>query len=273
MNTGMQDAFNLAWKLALVHRGLADENALLGSYSAERSEIGDQVLSAASRVTTMATLRNPIAQFMRNHIAGIVGSFGFVQDKIKNGLCELAINYRGQALSRENWHSGEIIHRGAGVPAGDRLPDARVVDARTGSELRLHNAIRSVNHHLLLLPGAESADGIANLAAIARQVDATYPGLIEPLFVLPSEDGGRDCSAEGTHGIRACLDIDATIHEAHHAHDATLILVRPDGYIGYRAQPATAEGLIKYLGGYLTVGGGQNSQGAGRGKTLSTSSV
>jgi 2-polyprenyl-6-methoxyphenol hydroxylase-like FAD-dependent oxidoreductase len=44
MNTGMQDACNLAWKLALVTRGLADAEPLLSSYSLERSEVGRQVL-------------------------------------------------------------------------------------------------------------------------------------------------------------------------------------------------------------------------------------
>ncbi|MBX3415802.1 MAG: FAD-dependent monooxygenase [Pirellulales bacterium] len=250
MNTGMQDAFNLAWKLALVQRGLADENVLLGSYSEERSAIGDQVLNAASRVTTMATLRNPVAQFVRNHIAGIVGSFGFVQDKIKNALCELAINYRGATLSREDWHTGEIIHRGAGIPTGDRLPDARIVCATTGEDISLHNALHAVKHHLLLLPGSEGADGIANLATIARQVRAAYPQVIAPLFVLPVEEG-QGAALEATGGIKACLDIDAAIHAAHHAHHATLIVVRPDGYIGYRAQPATADGVLAYLGSYL----------------------
>ena len=46
MNTGMQDAFNLAWKLALVcHKRTAE---LLDSYSAERSAVGDQVLPSAA---------------------------------------------------------------------------------------------------------------------------------------------------------------------------------------------------------------------------------
>jgi 2-polyprenyl-6-methoxyphenol hydroxylase-like FAD-dependent oxidoreductase len=44
MNTGIQDAFNLAWKLAMVSRGFGDEETLLGSYSAERSPIADGVL-------------------------------------------------------------------------------------------------------------------------------------------------------------------------------------------------------------------------------------
>jgi len=51
----------------------------------------------------MATLRNPVAQFLRNHIANVVTSFGFVQDKIKNAVCELSINYRHSPLSLEKW--------------------------------------------------------------------------------------------------------------------------------------------------------------------------
>ena len=69
MNTGMQDAFNLAWKLALVCRGEAAET-LLDSYSAERSAIGDQVLKAAGRLTMVATMRNHTAQAVRNLSAG-----------------------------------------------------------------------------------------------------------------------------------------------------------------------------------------------------------
>src|SRR5262249_444106 len=49
MNTGMQDAFNLAWKLALVQRGQGQAEPLLGSYSVERSAVGDHVLKNAER--------------------------------------------------------------------------------------------------------------------------------------------------------------------------------------------------------------------------------
>src|SRR5262249_23033877 len=65
MNTGMQDAFNLAWKLALVCKGEATET-LLDSYSVERSAVGDQVLKAAGRLTMIATMRNQTAQAVRN---------------------------------------------------------------------------------------------------------------------------------------------------------------------------------------------------------------
>jgi len=251
MNTGMQDAFNLAWKVALVHRGQAQADVLLDSYSKERSTVGDQVLHAAAAVTRVATLRNPIAQYLRNHTASLLGSFSFVQDKIKNGLCELSINYRGGPLSGEDWHSGGIVNRGQGVPVGDRLPEGKLIDPATGSEMSLHNAIRGMRHHLLLLPGSEGADGVASLAKIANQVEAAFPGLIDPLFLLLPTEEGETTAVSDTQGIATWLDIDGALHEAHHARHATLILVRPDGYIGYRAQPADGNALLAYLDRFL----------------------
>src|SRR5262249_27692742 len=81
MNTGMQDAFNLAWKLAFIHRRRAKPE-LLDTYSTERSAVGDQVLQGAEKLTTLATLRNPAAQFLRNHLAPVITAFGFVKDRI-----------------------------------------------------------------------------------------------------------------------------------------------------------------------------------------------
>ena len=66
MNTGMQDAFNLAWKLALAIHGTCGE-ALLDTYSPERSGVGDEVLKNTARLTAIGTLRNPIAEELRNH--------------------------------------------------------------------------------------------------------------------------------------------------------------------------------------------------------------
>src|SRR5690606_7498609 len=68
MNTGMQDAANLAWKLALVVRGEGRDGPLLDSYSAERSAVGDLVLRNAGAMTRVALLRNPIVQTIRNFV-------------------------------------------------------------------------------------------------------------------------------------------------------------------------------------------------------------
>src|SRR5271170_6776275 len=78
MNTGMQDAFNLAWKLALVVRKICDEH-LFDSYSPELSKVGDEVLKGAERLTSMATLTGKVKQSLRNHAAALVLGFPMIR--------------------------------------------------------------------------------------------------------------------------------------------------------------------------------------------------
>lgn len=98
MNTGMQDAVNLAWKLAMVIRGTAGEG-LLDSYSPERSAVGDLVLRNAGRLTDLATLSNPAAQFARNLALRFLLGLHAVRDRIATTMSEIEIAYRESPLS------------------------------------------------------------------------------------------------------------------------------------------------------------------------------
>jgi 2-polyprenyl-6-methoxyphenol hydroxylase-like FAD-dependent oxidoreductase len=98
MNTGMQDAFNLAWKLALVIRGTCNES-LLGSYSPERSKVGDEVLKGAERLTTVGTLRNPVAQIARNLVGHVVLGLPSVQHNVADTMTEVSIGYPDSPLN------------------------------------------------------------------------------------------------------------------------------------------------------------------------------
>jgi hypothetical protein len=246
MNTGMQDAFNLAWKLALVQRGQGKAQPLLDSYSVERSTVGDQVLEAAGKVTTIATLRNPVVQYVRNHVAAVVASFGFVQDKIANALCELNINYRRGPLSKDDWHG-----RGGSVEAGDRLPDAALSSA-SGTKTTLFAAIRGTRHNLLLLPASPDRQAISQLLQIADDVQRAFPDLFAVQLILKSNSGtgAADLSSVPSN-VTTWLDPEGHLHQQLGATDRALFVVRPDGYIGYRSQPADAGALEKYLDRYL----------------------
>lgn len=223
MNTGMQDAFNLGWKLALAHRGQGQIEPLLSSYSAERSAVGDQVLHNAGVLTAVATLRNTTGQFLRNHIAPIVTSFGFVQEKIKNTMSELTINYRDSGLSQEDWP------RFAGGPAaGDRLPNLPLAAISDGHATTLFAELRSGQHQLLLVPLAGDKRSENDLLEIASVAEHAYPGLI--IAQLVTDEAAR-------------AKLGAT--------KPALYLARPDGYIAYRAEPATVAALAAYLESYL----------------------
>src|SRR5208282_483596 len=92
MNTGMQDAFNLAWKLALVVRKTCAEQ-LLDSYSPERSGVGDEVLKSAARLTSAGTLRNPIARTVRNLVGQVTLGLCPVQHAFADAMTEVTIGY------------------------------------------------------------------------------------------------------------------------------------------------------------------------------------
>jgi 2-polyprenyl-6-methoxyphenol hydroxylase-like FAD-dependent oxidoreductase len=103
MNTGMQDAINLAWKLALVVHGTAPAS-LLESYSAERSPVAEQVLKVTGRATTMSTLTGEVAQFFRNHTAALVLGLSPVRKLAAGLVSEISVGYGDSPLNAGGHH-------------------------------------------------------------------------------------------------------------------------------------------------------------------------
>src|SRR5215213_1343685 len=101
MNTGVQDAANLAWKIALALRGRADEGAddaaagaLLDSYEAERRQVALGVISITHRLTRLATVRSPVARRLRNILLAAAGWDGRLPRRLATNLAEIEIVYR-----------------------------------------------------------------------------------------------------------------------------------------------------------------------------------
>ena len=132
MNTGLQDAWNLGWKLAFVTRGVANTR-LLDSYNAERWPVGRFLLRYTDRLFTTFTSAmsgRPFATWVRRFIAPRVVARVFGSTWLRRTafafVSELGIRYRHSPAVTE----GHPSQRG-GPHAGDRLPDAEVrVDGR-----------------------------------------------------------------------------------------------------------------------------------------------
>jgi 2-polyprenyl-6-methoxyphenol hydroxylase-like FAD-dependent oxidoreductase len=142
MNTGIQDAVNLAWKLALVVRGLAAD-ALLDSYQAERHPVAVDVLRFTDRFTKFATMRNPMARALRGALLAILSRTTLARRMLARSLSELRVSYRGSSIIHEDGANPTW----QGPRPGDRLPD---VPYGTG---RLYDLLRPGRHVLLWLPG------------------------------------------------------------------------------------------------------------------------
>jgi 2-polyprenyl-6-methoxyphenol hydroxylase-like FAD-dependent oxidoreductase len=242
MNTGMQDAFNLAWKLALVHKGRGRADVLLDSYARERGAVGEMVLRNAGRLTRFAMLRNPVAQFLRNRIFSLVFRLPSVRRNFAMYLTELAVHYPHSPLNGSD--DGTAWKRG--VRPGDRLPDARLRDAKTNKERRLLAALDEPRHALLLLPDKAAAPILTAFADIARRVAKEFPELIRGHLIVPA------ATAPARDAFDAVwLDPEESVMKSLGACDAAMVLVRPDGYVAFRGHAGSRERLVQHLRGYL----------------------
>ncbi len=121
MNTGVQDALNLGWKLAFVCRGAAPEE-LLDTYEAERAPVGREVRRFTDRAFTIGTSTNRAVRLARTRLAPRLAPLALrasgLRGRLFRTVSELGIHYRRSPASE----SGPKPPR-HGPRAGDRLPD------------------------------------------------------------------------------------------------------------------------------------------------------
>ncbi|HLH78376.1 MAG TPA: FAD-dependent monooxygenase [Candidatus Binataceae bacterium] len=246
MNTGLQDAYNLGWKLALVLKGLGRAE-ILDSYSAERHAVGRAVLTATDLTTRIGALRSPVGMVVRSRLMAVLSGSEFLTQRAGRTLAELSVNYRKSPLV-EDYQEGiaKIFASFAGGPAvGDRAPEVSSLRTEAGQEVGLWEMLRGTTHCLLLFPGVEAqwAD-YRELAGIGQRVTERYGQCVKPLLVV--NEGGLP-KGLGWSGA-TIWDSAHKLHAQYHAAGAGLYLIRPDGYIGYRSFPPQAARLADFLG-------------------------
>ncbi len=248
MNTGIQDAYNLAWKLALVLEGKSQES-LLGSYNAERHPVGEEVVSLTDKATRMAGIQNPVLAAIRNKVVGIASRIDAVQEKLIATLSQVEIHYKESPVVSERWYQPDMAEGYHGyrhdLTAGERVRDYRLKDL-SGGEGNLYGLLRNGIHNLLLFTGGDPEDmELDELRKIHVAVVAEYEGLVD-IHVVAGPKGVPDdyktMSSVWTDG-------ELHMHKDFGAGRASLYLIRPDGYVGFRNQPASLDDLEEYLQG------------------------
>ncbi|MBM3526959.1 MAG: pentachlorophenol monooxygenase [Alphaproteobacteria bacterium] len=201
MNTAVQDAYNLGWKLGQVLRHGAPD-ALLDSYEAERLPVA-------------ANLLEFVVQMHKDWL----GKAKDKEEPRKGEHMQLSLNYRGGPLSvNERPAVGE-----GGTCAGDRAPDARLADA-SGAPVRLFDILRGPHFTLLAFGGS-----------ILPALDPRYRDAVRAIRVARMGEAMGEGALTDPGG------------EAHRIYGDGLILVRPDGYVGYTGAAAAGQGLAAYL--------------------------
>jgi 2-polyprenyl-6-methoxyphenol hydroxylase-like FAD-dependent oxidoreductase len=235
-NTGMQDAYNLAWKLAIVVRGLGSPR-LLESYDAERRPVGEEVVGK--------TVHDARSGF---------GEKALSADDALLREGQLLVHYRGSALVGE-----ALGTRGAladGPRPGDRAPDVNGL-ARHGVDfgVRLFDLLRGASHTLFLYADSSvDQNEVIGFEELSRRVRERCSGLTRSYLVLA---GGAPTPT--LDGLPVIHDMGGEFRSAFGVAGSAAYLVRPDGYVGFRASPVNGDAVRGHLDGVFASPGSPRS--------------
>ncbi|MGF6954789.1 FAD-dependent monooxygenase [Paraburkholderia youngii] len=249
MNTGIQEALNLGWKLARVIGGAAPDR-LLDTYHVERHPIEREVLRQTGFITQMAEAAHGPLKLLRERVMPVLAALGPLRDAARATISELSIQYRRSPLTLERVLDG-------GPRAGERAPDAlvHVVDGPLGRApgvgciFDLHDpAFFSL---FLLVPplpvDGTPLDPAAKHAAppdpqvekLAAEVERLLPNAVRIWRVTDTSGDGGPALSESYGRTRP-----------------SFYLVRPDGYISARGRTGSdLHGLVRHCEAWFAVGG------------------
>src|SRR5436190_1507327 len=209
MNTGIQDGYNLAWKLAHVLKNGSGEK-LLNTYNEERLPNAEALMKTTDRFFNLAAGKNPIFAFIRLYIFPYVAQFLFSLNVVKRfvfpRISQIAISYQDSSLSKT---------KGAfKVTAGDRMPWFEI-DSESVYDY-LHQPV----FHLLIF-----STGKTEIPQLPEDLMSKWHGKIDSHF----------------------FDLSSPVAEKFGISRSFFLILRPDNYIGMISDDFSATEVEQYL--------------------------
>src|SRR5439155_1528732 len=222
MNTGLQDAYNLGWKLALVVQGRADAT-LLDSYEAERVPVARRLLDTTDRGFRLVVSDNPLAGIFRTQILARIIAFGmrrkWVQRIAFRIISQTGIHYRPSPLSRS------LDGFASGAPqAGDRFPWLKVKLDANGAVEDLFETLDDTRFNLIVIGQPAPSEPTLGLGDLLR-------------VCTVADDRGNDAEL-----LRAQIP------------RPSFYLLRPDGHVGLCGTRLQGGALTRYVAEQLQIG-------------------
>jgi len=232
MNTGIQDAYNLAWKLSLVINGHANPT-LLDSYHGERYPVVSKIVQRTERFTKAALFENPFLINLRNCVFKILFSQPKLLKKISMIVTQLAIQYKNSPVIDYQQSISRKSPRG-----GKRAPDVMIT-----ATSRLFDYLRDTRHHILLFPGQKAAeDQLIKMQQLQRWLNQTYPELVKTYIITKQKIADVDDTI---------IDLDNKIYNKYHIKGEAIYIIRPDNYIAYCANKVDQNSIQQFFARYL----------------------
>ncbi|KAK5660170.1 hypothetical protein OQA88_13639 [Cercophora sp. LCS_1] len=242
MNTGIQDAINLGWKLAAVLQDRTDDpEALLDSYDAERRRVGEHLVSGTDRLFSFIANASWLFVQLRNLIMPWVLPYIVASRdrrlKFFRFMSEFALTYRKSPIV------GMAKDFSGPVGGGDRLPDGKLTDIKSQAETSMQKICGGASHALVLFSGTVEGDSAttADLRAAYERVSKLMRDKLVPNYVFSGSRGAADRVEDSYH------DPEGTIHERFGFTAPGYILVRPDSYIAHIGPLSQMDELLEFL--------------------------
>jgi len=215
MNTGLQDAYNLAWKLALVVQGRADA-ALLDSYGQERIPVARRLLETTDRAFQMIVSESWFARMLRTRIIARVAAFAMRLKRVRalafRAISQLGIQYRSSPLSETIASLPKRAPR-----AGDRFPWLHLKFGASDPAEDLFRRLDDRCFNLIV---------VGQAALPAGALDAF--GDLLRIHAVPS-DAANDLALAAAHIPKSCF-----------------YLLRPDGHVGLCGERIETRAIARY---------------------------
>jgi len=214
MNTGLQDVYNLAWKLAYVIKGVASPK-LLDTYNEERLPFAKRLVRTTDRMFSFVTSENIIIEFLRVKLlpplSGILLKRGFFRKFMFMTVSQIGIEYRNRSLSL---NGGNDFLKDAPEP-GDRTP--YVFLHHNGNRVSIYELLKETRFHLLIFDDEAEINGFES----------------EFVKVIYVRDRNKNTETYKKFGVK----------------NKGVFLIRPDNYIGFRSSNVSSQEIKKYLSG------------------------
>ena len=215
MNTGLQDAYNLAWKLALVVKDRA-EPSLLDSYEEERVPVARRLLNTTDRAFRLVVSDSWLAGLFRTKVLARIAAFAMSRARIQNlafgVVSQIDIQYRKSPLSR----SLQELPKGA-PRAGDRFPWLRLKLRADGPVEDLFQIVDDREFSLIVFGQPAPVEGSLDLPSWLR------------IHVVPADPFNAAALAR------------AQIAQP------SFYLVRPDGHVGLCGTRLETPAVARYV--------------------------
>ncbi len=227
MNTGIGDAYNLGWKLALAARARAHES-LLDSYEAERMPFARAILGGSDRGFSLQVATTPATQRLK--ILAVPKLFKLISRPPLRGrvfwlISQLWTGYRDSPAVAQFGPAKK------GPKAGERAPHG-FFEVGPEASKSIFEKLRGPDHHLLVFEGPRSdPDRLEATYEEAKRVLDRYGA---PFVVHRVPAGNKE------------------LHERYGARRPSLFLIRPDGHVAYRDAATDIVGLKMYLNRVFT---------------------